>query len=114
MSFKADEFLRKAGFNVPASKEYSVDFGGREGRRIVRLAEFKDDTIPLAEAWEQGDEAQREKIREQVLCSYPVQAIIAGIDTYKYDNIRVERDGKLWFVDNGASFDFRARGLKKG
>ena len=111
---KADEFLRKAGFNVPASKEYSVDFGGREGRRIVRLAEFKDDTIPLAEAWEQGDEAQREKIREQVLCSYPVQAIIAGIDTYKYDNIRVDRNGKLWFVDNGASFDFRARGLKKG
>lgn len=111
---KADEFLRQAGFNVPASKEYTVDFGGRDGKRIVRLAEFKADTIPLAEAWKQGDETLRAKIREQVVASYPVQAIIAGIDTYKYDNIRVDRDGNLWFVDNGASFDFRARGLKKG
>lgn len=111
---KADEFLRKAGFNVSASKEYAVDFGGREGKRIIRLSEFKDDTIPLAEAWEQADETRRAKIREQVVASYPVQAIIAGIDTYKYDNIRVDRDGNLWFVDNGASFDFRARGLKKG
>jgi uncharacterized protein YegL len=111
---KADEFLRKAGFNVPASREYTVDFGRREGKRIVRLAEFKADTIPLAEAWEQGDEMLRVKIREQVVASYPVQAIIAGIDTYKYDNIRVDRDGNLWFVDNGASFDFRARGHKKG
>lgn len=111
---KADEFLSQAGFNVPVSREYTVDFGGRDGKRIVRLAEFKADTIPLAEAWEQGDEKLRIKIREQVIASYPVQAIIAGIDTYKYDNIRVDRDGNLWFVDNGASFDYRARGLKKG
>jgi hypothetical protein len=111
---KADEFLRQVGFNVPASKKYTVDFGGRDGKRIVRLAEFKADTIPLAEAWKQGDETLRTKIREQVVASYPIQAIIAGIDTYKYDNIRVDRDGNLWFVDNGASFDFRARGLKKG
>ena len=111
---KADEFLSQAGFNVPVSREYTVDFGGRDGKRIVRLAEFKADTIPLAEAWGQGDETLRAKIREQVIASYPVQAIIAGIDTYKYDNIRVDRDGNLWFVDNGASFDYRARGLKKG
>lgn len=110
----ADKFLGKVGFNVPKSKKYRVDFGERVGKKVVRLAEYKADTIPLAEAWENADERMREKIRGQVIASYPVQAIIAGIDTYKYDNIRVDRDGELWFVDNGASFDFRARGLKKG
>lgn len=31
-----------------------------------------------------------------------------------YDNVRVDRENRLWFVDNGASFDFRASGLQKG
>ena len=110
----ADALLREAGLNVPASKEYRVDFGGRDGEHVVRLAEFKDDSIPLGEAWEKADAAAKERIRAQVLAAYPIQALIAGIDTFTYDNVRVDRDGKLWFVDNGASFDFRACGLRKG
>ena len=54
------------------------------------------------------------KIREQAIAAYPVQALIAGIDTFTYDNVLVDARGELWFVDNGASFDFRACGKKKG
>ena len=38
----------------------------------------------------------------------------AGIDTFTWDNVKVDPDGNLWFVDNGASFDFRACGKRKG
>lgn len=110
----ADEFLREAGLNVPASKEYRVDFGGNDGVHVVRLAEFKADTMPMDMAWEKADEAMKARLREQVLAAYPVQAVIAGIDTFTYDNVRVDGEGRLWFVDNGASFDFRACGLRKG
>ena len=36
----------------------------------------------------------------------------AGIDTFTWDNVKVDPDGNLWFVDNGASFDFRACGKR--
>ena len=108
----ADEFLRAAGFNVPASKEYRVDFG--EGERIVRLSECLPDAVPLAEAWEKGSETQRARFRQQVLAAYPAQAVVAGIDTFMNDNVLVDRKGELWFVDNGADFDFRSRGDRKG
>ena len=109
----ADAFLREAGLNVPASKEYSVDFGA-DGVHVVRLAEFKADAIPLGEAWDKADDSAKARIREQVLAAYPYQALIAGIDTFTYDNVKVDPDGNLWFVDNGSSFDFRACGLRKG
>lgn len=108
----ADAFLRAAGFNVPASKEYRVDFG--DGERVVRLSEFLEDAVPLVEAWERADEQQKARLREQVVAAYPAQAVIAGIDTFMNDNVLVDRQGELWFVDNGADFDFRARGERKG
>ncbi len=109
----ADAFLREAGLNVPASREYRVDFGA-DGVHVVRLAEFKSDAIPLGEAWDKADDSAKARIREQVLAAYPYQALIAGIDTFTYDNVRVDPEGRLWFVDNGSSFDFRACGLRKG
>lgn len=110
----ADELLRKAGLCVPASRRYVVDFGGSVGKCVVRLAEFAEDSKPLGEVWAHADDQLKAKIRLQVLASYPVQALIAGIDTFTYDNVRVNPDGKLLFVDNGASFDFRACGKRKG
>ena len=109
----ADAFLREAGLNVPASREYRVDFGA-DGVHVVRLAEFKADAIPLGEAWDKADDSAKARIREQVLAAYPYQALIAGIDTFTWDNVKVDPDGNLWFVDNGASFDFRACGKRKG
>lgn len=83
------------------------------GEQVVRLA-VVEETEPIMAAWEKADEALKVKIRAQVLASYPVQALIAGIDTFTYDNVRVDKNGRLWFVDNGASFNYRACGKKKG
>lgn len=111
--FVADNFLRSCGFNVPFSRKYKVDFGDGLGEQVVRLA-VVEETKPVMAVWAKADAALKAKIREQVLASYPVQALIAGIDTFTYDNVRVDKDGQLWFVDNGASFNYRACGKKKG
>ena len=112
--FVADNILRAAGLNVPFCREYRVDFHDGRGKQTVRLAKFADDAVPLMEAWRKGDERLRRKICEQAVYAYPVQAWIAGIDTFTYDNVLVDVDGNLVFVDNGASFDFRACGKRKG
>lgn len=110
----ADYFLAISNLAVPASREYVVDFGGREGRRIIRLSWFFNDLKPLEEVWRHADGELRARIREQVVKAYPIQSFIAGIDTFMNDNVRVAPNGELFFVDNGASFDFRARGGTKG
>ena len=110
----ADNLLRAAGLNVPASREYRVDFHDGCGEKTVRLAAYGDALRPIMEAWGDGDAPLREKIRAQAIAAYPVQALIAGIDTFTWDNVKVDPDGNLWFVDNGASFDFRACGKRKG
>ena len=112
--FVADNILRAAGLNVPFCREYRVDFHDGRGKQTVRLAKFADDAVPLMEAWRNADERLRRKICEQAVYAYPVQAWIAGIDTFTYDNVLVDEDGDLVFVDNGASFDFRACGKRKG
>ena len=66
------------------------------------------------EVWDSADATLRAKIRAQAVAAYPVQPLIAGIDTFTWDNVKVDAEGNLWFVDNGASFDFRACGKLKG
>lgn len=109
----ADNFLRAAGFNVPISREYKVDFDDGRGPQTIRLAVYDASLAPLMTAWEEGDRALREKIRSQVLAAYPVLSFIGAIDSITFDNVRVDSCGRLWFVDNGASFNFRARGHEK-
>ena len=110
----ADEALRVAGFHVPDSREYKVDFADGRGPQVVRLAVYHDAFRPLMQAWGQADGALRRRIRRQAIAAYPVQAFLAGIDTFTWDNVKIDGDGWLWFVDNGASFDFRACGKKRG
>ena len=112
--FVSDNLLRAAGLNVPFSREYRVNFGDGRGRQTVRLAVYDDALKPIMEVWDGADAALRAKIRAQTVAAYPVQALIAGIDTFTWDNVKVDPDGNLWFVDNGASFDFRACGKRKG
>ena len=110
----ADNLLRAAGLNVPASREYRVDFHDGCGEQTVRLAAYGDALRPIMEAWGGDDAPLREKIRAQTVAAYPVQALIAGIDTFTWVSVKVDPDGDLWFVDNGASFYFRACGKRKG
>ena len=112
--FVADNLLHAAGFNVPFSREYRVDFGDGLGPQTVRLAVYDVALEPIMQAWGRRDAALCAKIRAQALAVYPVQALIAGIDTFTWDNVKVDADGGLWFVDNGASFDFRACRKKQG
>ena len=112
--FVADNLLRAAGLNVPFSREYRVDFGDGRGLQTVRLAVYDDALKPIMEVWDGANAALRAKIRAQVVAAYPVQALIAGIDTFTWDNVKVDPEGRIWFVDNGASFDFRACGKLKG
>jgi hypothetical protein len=50
------------------------------------------------QVFESADSALRGKIREQAIAAYPIQALIAGIDTFTYDNVLVDATGVLWFV----------------
>lgn len=111
--FVADNLLRAAGLNVPLSREYKVDFGDGLGQQTIRLAVYDDSLKPIMQVWDEADETLRAKIRAQAIAAYPVQTLIAGIDTFTWDNVKVDAEGNLWFVDNGASFNYRACGKKK-
>lgn len=109
--YVADCFLRAAGCNVPESREYKVDVSGR-GAETVRLSRFLKGARLLGVASSVTDAA----IRRQIVETYPVMSFIAAIDTYQHspmDNVLVDSEGNLWFVDNGASFDFCAKGARK-
>ena len=110
----ADAMLRAAGLAVPQSREDAVDFGDGKGARTIRLAAFAETAKPLMEVWARAGVRLKNSICEQAISAYPIQALIAGIDTFTYDNVLVDDDGTLLFVDNGASFDYRARGKRKG
>ena len=80
--FVADNLLRAAGLNVPFSREYRVDFEDGRGRQTIRLAVYDDALKPIMEVWESADATLRAKIRAQAVAAYPIQALIAGIDTF--------------------------------
>lgn len=110
--YVADCLLRAAGCNVPDSREYRVDIG--HGRvEVLRLSKFIK-ARPLGVALCEADIAGKRKIREQVARTYPVLSFLSAIDSYQhinYDaNVLVDEHNDLWFVDNGASFEFSAKG----
>lgn len=132
----ANELHLAAGLNAPRSRMYDVAIskdtrtaaekyidlvngvkdGGKKER--VMLAEYIPNAVSLEAAWNDavktGDKAMQGKIRDQVLAAYPFESFVAGIDLFQNDNALVDKDGKLWMVDNGAAFDYRARGGRKG
>ena len=85
--FVADNLLRAAGLNVPFSREYRVDFEDGRGRQTIRLAVYDDALKPIMEVWESADATLRAQIRAQAVAAYPIQALIAGIDTFTWDNV---------------------------
>ncbi len=114
--YVTDCLLALAGCDVPASFEYNVDMGN--GRlETVRLAEFIEGARLMSDFFTSGDEAMRRKVVDHVVRTYPLQAFIEGYDTYQHtsgvDNTLGTDDGRFWFVDNGASFEYRAKGRRK-
>ena len=123
-----------AGLNAPRSKVYEVEgednrsdadkyidmINGVTGpyKETVMLAEYIPNAVSLESAWNEAKKNKDTKamkgIRDQVLDAYPFESFVAGIDLFQNDNALVDADGKLWMVDNGAAFDYRARGGRKG
>lgn len=104
----ADKFIRNAGLRAPVCKTF--DLKGEH----MKIAEYVDGGVSLVRSWDMGTKQQREKIRQQVLDSYPVMSFLANIDVFKNDNALVDKDSNVWFIDNGACFDYRAQGGSKG
>ena len=107
----ADDFLCEAGLNVPDSKEYFADIGhGRkEVIRVSRMIEAKDFGL----VYDQADSTLRTRLVRQLIVAYPVLSLIAAVDTFKHyqlDNLMVDASGRVWFIDNGATFGYRAKG----
>ncbi len=114
--YVTDCLLALAGCDVPASFEYSVDMGN--GRlETVRLAEYVEGASMLSDFFTSGDGEMRRKVVDYVVRTYPLQAFIEGYDTYQHssgvDNTLGTADGRFWFIDNGASFEYRAKGKKR-
>lgn len=105
----ANELHLAAGLRAPRSRIYKMPSGEK-----VMLAEYIPGCVALDQAWASADGASKKKIREQVLEAYPFESFLAGIDVFQNDNAIVDQDDNVWFVDNGASFDFRATGGRKG
>ena len=106
----ADDFIRAAGFNAPLSREYFVY--SEEKSSHIRLAQYLDDCVALKKAYKYFPHWNWE-VKKQVVDAYPVVALMANLDAFHNDNVLIDRKGKLWFVDNAASFAFRALGEKK-
>lgn len=82
-------------------------------KELVKVAEYVDGGVSLARSWHQGSAAEKAKIRQQVIDSYPIISFLENVDAFKNDNVLVDSDSRLWFIDNGACFDYRAQGGKK-
>ena len=106
----ADKFIRAAGFNAPFSREYFVY--SQEKSTHIRLAQYLDDCVALKKAYKYFPYWNWE-VKKQIVDAYPIVALMANLDAFHNDNVLVDRKGKVWFVDNAASFEFRAMGQKK-
>lgn len=109
----ADQFMRAAGLAVPDSRLYHSEIGN-DFYEPIRLARFID-AKHFGEVWWSADSKRRRALALQVAEAYPVLSLMAAVDTFKHtpmDNLMVDANDKVWFVDNGAMFGFRARGGK--
>ena len=131
----ANRVHREQGLRAPQSRIYKVK-GAKDTRtpaqkymdevngvkgpfsETVMLAEYIPNAVALDAAWNDAkrnrDKAKMDKIRDEVLKAYPLESFLAGIDVFQNDNALVDDEGNVYFVDNGAAFDYRARGGRKG
>lgn len=97
----ASEMLRKAGLNAPDAVVFE------KNGQVYRLAEKIDPSTGLDKTPITQD------IQRQLREAYPLLDLMYSHDAFRNDNIRVDQNGKVWFVDNGSSFAFKGYGDKK-
>ncbi|MBP6468910.1 MAG: NUDIX domain-containing protein [Chloroflexi bacterium] len=105
----ADAAYQALGLNVPTYKIYETADGP------VKLAEYKAGMKTLGEALNQATPAERKAIVAEVRKGFAADALMGNWDVIgaSKDNILVGDDGKVWRIDNGGSFRYRAQGAKK-
>ena len=105
----ADAAYQSLGLNVPTFKVYETADGP------VKLAEYKAGMKTLGEALTTASPAERKAIVAEVRKGFAADALLGNWDVVgaSKDNILVEDDGKVWRIDNGGSFRYRAQGAKK-
>jgi SPP1 gp7 family putative phage head morphogenesis protein len=100
----ADEAYRALGLNVPEAKLYDTPQGP------VKLARFVEGkTLGSLQG------AARAAAQAELRKGFAADALLGNYDVIglEEDNILVDKAGKVWRIDNGGSFDFRAQGAKK-
>lgn len=97
----ASEMLRKAGLNAPDAVVFE------KNGQVYRLAEKIEPSTGLDQTPITQD------IQRQLREAYPLLDLMYSHDAFRNDNIRVDQNGKVWFVDNGSSFAFKGYGDKK-
>lgn len=97
----ACEMMRKAGVNAPDSVIFE------KNGEVYKLAEFIENSTPISQTTISPD------IQRQLREAYPLLDLMYSTDLMKDDNVRVDSNGQVWFVDNGSAFAFKGYGDKK-
>lgn len=103
--YLADTVYQAFGVPVPKTKIYVAD-----GGRVYKLSEFIDGK-PL----NQLTGTAFEKAKAELQKDFHIDALLSNRDVIglSQDNILVDKAGKVWRIDNGSSFRFRAQGGPK-
>lgn len=104
--FLAEELYRKMKVPVPTSKLYD----GTRGP--VKLSRFIEDATPLGKLTGDAKKKAITKARQH----FAADALMADWDVVGLDadNLLVDKAGKVWRIDVGASLRYRAQGGLKG
>jgi SPP1 gp7 family putative phage head morphogenesis protein len=105
----ADDTYRALGFAVPECRLVDTPNGK------VKLAKFVDGGRSFSEVMASRDDVLKKRVLEQVHAGFVTDALTGNWDVVGMsgDNILVDRDGKVWRIDNGGCFGFRAQGDRK-
>lgn len=106
----ADEAYRAMGVDVPACRLYE-----REGKPPVKLSRFIDGAQPLGAYLDAASPAERIRVTSEIQKDFDIDALFGNRDVVgaSRDNILIDKDGRPWRIDNGASFGWRAQGARK-
>lgn len=99
--FEANKFMRSAGLLAPESAMLT-----HNGNNYLITKKIPN-TTPLANT------QMTRAIRNRLRSAYPILDLMYASDAFRSDNIRVDGNGNVWFVDNGASFNFKGKGDKR-
>jgi hypothetical protein len=106
----ADAAYQAAGMDVPAFQVYRDKSG-----KPVKLSEFLPGAKSLGSVNGGADITRAQRVRAEIRKGFVADALFGNWDVVGMgmDNILVEDSGKVWRIDNGGSFRFRAQGTPK-